>query len=58
MAEFIQTRTAVQCRNHHTKLIRTYRNIENIVKDFKQEIGNSHYFEAFKVLTSNYKLFD
>jgi hypothetical protein len=41
MAFFIKTRNSVQCRCHHNKLIRTFKHINKIVKNYQLQIGFS-----------------
>jgi hypothetical protein len=36
MAEFIPTRSALQCRSHHQKLEAKFRYLNRIVSDYKQ----------------------
>lgn len=58
MASFILTRNSVQCRCHHTKLIRTFKHINKIVKNFQTEIGFSEYLDLQKKMLASSPIFD
>lgn len=58
MASFIETRNSVQCRCHHTKLIRTFKHINKIVKNFQSEIGFSEYLDLQKKMLASSPIFD
>lgn len=41
MGKFIGSRTGIQCRSHHMKLLRTHNKIRKILKHFKNKLNIS-----------------
>ena len=57
MASFIITRNAIQCRSHHIKLLRTFRTIDQIKKNFVMKVGETAYSMLMADLTSTHTIF-
>ncbi len=55
MSKYIPTRTPIQCRSHHQKLIAKYRNFKKIITSFKNEIGEETYDREFSNFIKEYK---
>lgn len=58
MSSFIETRNSVQCRCHHTKLIRTFKHINKIVKHFQALFGPLEYADFQKKMVSTHPIFN
>lgn len=57
MSIFMITRDAIQCRSHHMKQLKTFRNLNNIIKNYKKKIGEEEYREVYKNVTLDTTIF-
>ena len=57
MSRMLKTRSSVQCRSHHIKLLRTFRNVNKIVANLQNKIGKQTYQATYDQLTSDKSLF-
>ena len=48
MSIFVKTRDAIQCRSHHMKQLKTFRNLKSIIKNFKKKGGEQEYRKAYE----------
>lgn len=57
MSILIQSRDAIQCRSHHMKQLKTFKNVKNIIKNFRKKIGDGEYKILYYGLTSDSEIF-
>jgi hypothetical protein len=53
MSRFISTRSSLQCRSHHQKLIYKFGEVKNIISNFKKFIGKDLYKNKVQELEAN-----
>ena len=57
MSLLIKTRDAIQCRSHHMKQLKTFKNVKNIIKNYRRRIGDGDYKTLYHNLTSDSSIF-
>lgn len=50
MEQLIESRSSIQCRSHHVKLMRTNKTIPSLINKYKRSVGFKKYADRFKKL--------
>ena len=57
MSTLVKTRDAIQCRSHHMKQLKVFKNVKNVIKNYKRKVGEETYRVAFKRTVDNSIIF-